>query len=220
MDPAKDSRTNQAQIMAAAKIAFCTAVVALLIIDTCRRTPETRIRVVLTETPEAKQTSQSRSKPDLPYCPDGDSKKLRIRTPKSGDHAVVLVWQASTSALSDKTQVGYCLYRRKGKPIDTRTVVPKPEAKIVPCKNCEQVNRVPIVDVGCVDEIVPNRTKYYYAAATIDARGDVSTLSPQAFADIPGPNVPRKSRPVSAYRSCREWDGAVTDSAFPKSSDH
>ena len=168
----------------------------------CSRNPETRIHIELRDPPV--RTSTSAQGPSAKFiCPEGDS--VAPKEAQTGDHSVLLTWNASTSASPNGPKIGYCLYRRKQRPVDAKTR-PAGDTKSVPCTNCERVNITPVEQLGCLDTIVENDTVYYYAATAINESGDISDLSKQTSASVTGHNSPRKSIALDSYHSCREHD--------------
>ena len=71
----------------------------------------------------------------------------------------------------------------------------------VRCGGCEQVNRIPVVGVGCIDDLVDNNTTYYYVVTAISSGGLTSSSSDEAFVKVPH-RKPVANAP-SAYPSCR-----------------
>lgn len=141
----------------------------------------------------------SEHNPRLHHCPDATYPMLQAKDPATGHHRVFLKWYASTSAgRSDSTDLGYCLYRTQdpGRTKDCPKKYPK----------CEQVNVVPVRGTRCVDELVKDKTTYYYVAIAITS-GDTSTTSEEAIAEVP---VAGKRNPpppdADSYPACRTVD--------------
>ena len=79
------------------------------------------------------------------------------------DHTVTLRWQASTTK-----NVRYSIYRG-----------PRPGF------HPDKLNSNPIDGLTFLDTTAENRTKYYYVARTVDATGQESSDSNEAFANVP-----------------------------------
>jgi hypothetical protein len=110
-------------------------------------------------------------------CPTAGTPMLLRSTPGVGDHEVVLSWNASLPSLRPENgAIGYCLYRSKKK---------RAAKKNATCRDCEQVNRVPITGLRCVDDVVKDGTTYYYVVAAINAAGKLSLPSNEIVAAIP-----------------------------------
>jgi len=106
---------------------------------------------------------------------------------------VVLTWKASPSSSGpDDQSVGYCLYR-SNKDITA--------TELEDCKNCERVNRRPIVGGGCVDVHVKDGLTYYYVAGSIKIGSAVQELSHKTIAIIP--TNPKKRQTSSQYPPCQ-----------------
>lgn len=114
---------------------------------------------------------------------------------KTGHHKVTLRWNANTPTLDpERKAVGYCVYRSQ-----TRNA-----AKHNPrCGACEQINRTPIVGVGCVDDLVTDSATYYYVVTAINASGDISSSSNETPARIPPNKAPAGPAPQGSYPLCR-----------------
>lgn len=113
--------------------------------------------------------------------------KCLQRTPaptQPGQHTVILTWNPSPSSNAE----GYCLYRRK---------TPHIPKHIEDCKDCEQLNTVPIKVTGCLDEEVPGNGMYYYVATAINGHSDMSEVSNEA-------TPMKKSIPPGSFPSCRQ----------------
>ena len=180
----------------------------------CSDSHESRTHLEWKVLPERNLATEAAEQPKLPDCPDGDLKKLLHGSPSTGDHKVILSWNASTSALNAKKgEIGYCLYRREKYPVEKRKEHKGSNVKVeLPCEKCEQVNVSPILETGCVDDVVKNDTTYYYVAITINRSQRSTDFSNQAPAAIPGSKVAAKSMSTS-YRGCRDDDS-------PKAASH
>jgi hypothetical protein len=118
---------------------------------------------------------QSQAKPALPVCP---SAGLLPAQPLGhySTHKVILSWNASPhSPKAQNVAVGYCLYRSKKKDV---------VQKMPTCKQCQQINTVPVVGTSCVDDLVVDKATYYYAVTAVNADGNASVPSNGAAAHI------------------------------------
>lgn len=111
-----------------------------------------------------------------------------------GHHRVTLTWNASRG----KNVVGYCLYRSTQKKVAKN----KPNTEFA-CAGCEQVNAIPIVPTGCVDDLVRDNSSYFYVATALDHDKWLSGASNEVRADIPGESSSSTSQ-ASPYGRCRE----------------
>lgn len=130
----------------------------------------------------------------LPACPPAGVQPLQ-RSAQTGHHKVVLSWNANAFSRDPELQtVGYCLYRSSK----------RHAAKNNPtCHDCEQINPVPIVGTGCVDDLVLDSATYYYAVTAINAKGKISAAVSEALAPIPPGKQSAKSVPATSYPFCR-----------------
>jgi hypothetical protein len=53
------------------------------------------------------------------------------------------------------------------------------------CSQCEQVNLVPVVATGCMDDLVEDGADYYYVVTAIAPAGKPSSSSNEIPASIP-----------------------------------
>lgn len=156
------------------------------------------------ETLREKATPAVSSKPGLPLCPSTRSPMLRPST-VTGHHRVILSWNPSVpSARSQDNSVGYCLYRSKTKKAAKKNSGCK-DCKTIDfnCSNCEQINSIPVVGIGCVDDIVEDGAVYSYVVTAISRKGVLSSPSNRASAEIPVSNQSVGSNPASSYPLCR-----------------
>ena len=124
-------------------------------------------------------------------CPSAGSHK----SPSSkGHHKVTLTWNASPG----NNVVVYCLYRSKQNDVAKN----KPNTPFH-CVGCEQINTYPVKSTACVDDIVPDKSTYFYVAAAIDGNKVLSAASNEARADI-GDASARPYSQASSYALCRE----------------
>jgi hypothetical protein len=71
------------------------------------------------------------------------------------------------------------------------------------CVGCEQINAIPVVSTGCVDDLVKDDSSYYYVATAFDPNTGLSPASNEVRADIPsGP--PTTASKASSYALCRD----------------
>jgi hypothetical protein len=130
----------------------------------------------------------------LPPCPPGGIQTLQP-SQQTGHHKVTLTWNANAPALDPAREAaGYCLYRSQK----------QQAAKHNPrCGACEQINRTPIVGVGCVDDLVVDNATYYYVVTAINANGEISSSSNETPARIPPNKRPAGPAPKGSYPLCR-----------------
>lgn len=125
----------------------------------------------------------------LPCPPAGSHRAPSVR----GHHKVTLTWKASRG----NNVVGYCLYRSPNEGVaKNKSNTP------FSCAGCEQINSVPVVATGCVDDHVPDGSTYFYVATAFDGHQGLSPASNEVRADIREPfsSLPQASR----YDLCRE----------------
>jgi len=193
----RDPQQISPHLRLAVKVATLTCMV--LALGGCHRDPGPRPGSQSEQTSGAKRATGTAQEHNLPPCPPADSPMLKRGSPGTGDHRVILSWNASApSANSQGERIGYCLYRSKKHPVKTRKT-----KKDAPCEECEQVNLTPMLETACVDDLVENDTTYYYAAVAIDDEGQLSVLSSQARAVIPRSKAPLKSTSTRSYPPCR-----------------
>jgi hypothetical protein len=113
----------------------------------------------------------------IPICPPGGFSRPQPSHHGTGDHKVVLAWNASSHSPDNANDaVGYCLYRSKDrKAIKQRAT----------CRDCEQVNAIPVRVTACVDDLVEDSTKYFYVVTAINGKGVISSSSNEVLAPIP-----------------------------------
>jgi hypothetical protein len=134
------------------------------------------------------------SSPTLPPCPPAGLQMIQPSS-QTGHHKVTLTWNASVPAPGPGGKaVGYCLYRSQK----------QNAAKQNPtCSVCEQINLTPVVNTGCVDDLVLDSTTYYYVVTAINADKRISSSSNETPAAIPPSNQISKPVPTSSYSRCR-----------------
>lgn len=96
-----------------------------------------------------------------------------------GYHKVTLTWNPSLG----ENIAGYCLYRGTKKHVAKNK---QPKTPFI-CTGCEQINVVPVVSTGCVDDLVKDGATYYYVATALDAHQVLSPASNEVRAEIRGP---------------------------------
>jgi len=134
------------------------------------------------------------SSPRLPPCPPAGIQPLQP-SQQTGHHKVTLWWNANAPSLDPtRNAVGYCLYRSQKK----KAAKSNPQ-----CVACEQINRTPIVGVGCVDDLVVDSATYYYVVTAINANGDISSSSNETPARIPSNEKPEGPASKGSYPLCR-----------------
>jgi hypothetical protein len=135
------------------------------------------------------------AKAALLFCPAAGSPMLLQSAPGVGHHTVALSWNASTpSPRPQDNAVGYCLYRSEKKG------AAKQNAN---CRDCEQVNRVPIAAIRCVDDVVKGGATYYYVVTAINAKGKLSLPSNEVVAAVPTGKQNLNSASTGSFSVCR-----------------
>jgi len=136
--------------------------------------------------------------PKLPPCPTAGASTLQP-SPATGHHKVTLSWNASSPSTDpEKKAVGYCLYRS----------TTQSAAKQKPtCPDCEQINNIPIVGTGCVDDLVKDGANYYYVVTAINTGGRISPASNETPAQIPTTKEANGLVAVGSYPLCRATTG-------------
>ncbi len=161
----------------------CLSVFVLVLLQAvalgCQHNDASRVRIELHDLPSDKNALSTKPARPLPVCPPAGVTPLQPGAPGTGDHKVTLTWNASAPAKdSASAVVGYCLYRSPSKY--------RPELKKdARCKDCEQINRVPLVTTGCVDDVVADKAEYYYVVTAINANSVLSAPSNDIFVPIP-----------------------------------
>lgn len=161
----------------------------------CTNDREARLRSRVLEARGAAQTGPSAARSNPPQCPAGGVRMLRSSDPNTGHHKVILSWNSSAPSPDPKDNaVGYCLYRSKKK-----NAVKKDPT----CKDCEQINLIPVVGTGCVDDLVEDGVTYYYVATAINNRPKLSFSSNEVRTIIPQSPKSLSSVPPSSLPYCR-----------------
>lgn len=172
----------------------------------CSDNKVSRVHIKLEDLPQEKKLPPNEPTPVLPpaICPSAGVMPLNAMAPHTGHHKVFLKWNASKPSKDDSNEVvGYCLYR------STEKKVAKKDPK---CPKCEQVNRVPIKETQCVDDLVTDGTTYYYVATAITRKSGLSTTSNEIPVKIPRSERPIGHAPADSYPSCR---AAAPDKVSP-----
>jgi hypothetical protein len=163
----------------------------------CQNGKVSRKRIELKDQPGDKPVV-AQTKPALvaPICPSAGVPSLQVGAPGSGHHKVTLTWNASAhSSNSDSDAYGYCLYRTQGKGLTQIK-------QTANCNLCEQVNQVPVLSTGCIDDLVADDTKYDYVVAAVNSKSVLSAPSNEILVSIPSAQSVKASRP-STLPLCR-----------------
>lgn len=139
--------------------------------------------------PTSGETARIVTKPVLQCPPAGSHPAASIK----GHHKVTLTWNASPGGNIE----GYCLYRGPKKHVEKNK---KPETPFT-CAGCEQINVIPVVPTGCVDDLVKDGATYYYVATALDDHQVLSPASNEVRAEIRGPASSHSH--ASPYGLCR-----------------
>ena len=139
--------------------------------------------------PTSGETARIVTKPVLQCPPAGSHPAASIK----GHHKVTLTWNASPGGNIE----GYCLYRGPKKHVAKNK---KPETPFT-CAGCEQINVIPVVPTGCVDDLVKDGATYYYVATALDDHQVLSPASNEVRAEIRGPASSHSH--ASLYGLCR-----------------
>jgi hypothetical protein len=143
----------------------------------CRDSNVSRVRLKLEDAPSERQMALKSPSPVPPVCPAAGVAPLERAQPGTGDHNVVLMWNASVPSNNpDNRAVGYCLYRSKKSKVAKKNPT---------CSECEQINSIPIAGTSCVDDLVQDSATYYYVATAISGSGQLSSPSNEIPVVIP-----------------------------------
>jgi hypothetical protein len=113
----------------------------------------------------------------IPICPPAGLSRSQRSHHGTGDHKVILAWNASSHSPDNANDaVGYCLYRSR----DRKALKQRPT-----CRECEQINAIPVGGTACVDDLVEDSTKYFYVVTAINGKGVISSSSNEVLAPIP-----------------------------------
>lgn len=175
---------------------FSTAlgVMALLTNLACQHSTTSRIRIELHDLPSDKLAVSTRPVPLPPACPPAGIAPLQSGSPGTGHHKVTLTWNPSASSADpNSAATGYCLYRSKVKHAAKKDPL---------CKDCEQINSVPVPMTGCIDDVVTDSTLYYYVATAINSKSVLSAPSNEILVSIPSARTVKLSQ-ASTLPLCR-----------------
>ena len=161
----------------------------------CQHDKVSRVRIELHDLPNDKPAVATKPVQLPPLCPLAGIVPLQPGAPGTGDHKVRLTWNASAPSKDPESAVvGYCLYRSKIRHAAKKNPI---------CKDCEQVNRVPVPWTGCVDDLVRNSTQYYYVVAAINSKATLSAASNEIPVLIPPRHSVKRPAPPSPLPLCR-----------------
>jgi hypothetical protein len=148
-------------------------------------------------------TSKTNAPLTLPACPAVNILSAPSRH-YSSRRKVILSWNASAPAQKPQDAVvGYCLYRSKMQ--DAAHLQPT-------CNQCEQINRVPVNGISCVDDLVEDKATYYYVVTAVNSQGTASKPSNEASAQILDPKKPA-ANDAGTVPSCRAGLNGAAPSA-------
>jgi hypothetical protein len=160
----------------------------------CQRSNSSRIRIELHDLPSDKLAVSTQPVQPPPVCPPAGIVPLQPGAPGTGHHKVTLSWNPSVPSTDPNiAATGYCLYRSKLKHAAKKNPV---------CKDCEQINHVPISTPGCVDDVVSDSTLYYYVVTAINSKSALSAPSNEILVSIPSARVVKPSQ-ASTQALCR-----------------
>jgi hypothetical protein len=174
---------------------MCLSVPAFILLQAitgCKHNDMSRIRIELHDLPSDKQAVSAKPVQRAPMCPPAGLAPLQLAAPGTGHHKVTLTWNASAHTNNPESDAyGYCLYRSQAE--GRSQIKTKPD-----CPKCEQVNRVPVLSTGCVDDLVMDNAHYYYVVAAINASGsELSVSSNEAPVYIPKTQSVKPLQPSS-----------------------
>ena len=179
-------------------LAILTLIVFQAVGPACRDNNVTRVRLKLEDAPADKRLavkSPAPVAPVPPVCPGAGIAPLTRSRPGTGDHRVILTWNASApSSNPDSTAVGYCLYRSEKRKVAKKN--PR-------CNDCEQINFTPVAGTTCVDDVVRDGATYYYVATAISRSGQLSSSSNEITVVIPGSKQSGASSCAASPHFCR-----------------
>ena len=176
-------------------VAIVTIAAILLMVGGCNRPSGSRVSLEAFEPHREKAAPVAAAAPVPLTCPPAGSPMLQPSAFSTGHHKVVLTWNASApSPHPEDNAAGYCLYR------STKKNAAKNNAT---CKDCEQINTVPVVGTGCVDDLVQDGAVYYYVATAISAGRKLSVSSNETPAPIPASKQSASPTSPNSYPFCR-----------------
>jgi hypothetical protein len=180
------------------RLALNTAFALFLIVTGCDRQSGSPVRIQLHDISETTSQAGTTREAVPRSCPPGDPAGNDASTSPAEGHTVNLSWNASpSSSQPNHKQIRYCLYRTKGRPIQSsgaKTIATSP------CANCQRVTIEPVIGTEYKDTHVENNAHYCYVAIAIE-NGNIlpSAFSNQADAVIP----PRKEPPLCNGQNAR-----------------
>ena len=163
------------------------------VVPGCEHDKVSRVRIELKDLPSEKPAVSTKPIQPPPVCPPAGVMALQPGAPGTGDHKVTLTWNASApSGDSNSAAVGYCLYRSKVRGAAKKNPV---------CKDCEQVNRIPVptsisrTRPGCIDDVVADSARYFYVVTAINSKSILSAPSNEIPVRIPDGHSVKPSQP-------------------------
>lgn len=176
-------------------LAILTLIVFQAVGPACRDNNVTRVRLKLEDAPTEERTALRSPAPVPPVCPAAGIVPLKRSQPGTGDHRVILTWNASAPSSSpDSTAVGYCLYRSQKKKVAKKNPT---------CSECEQINSIPVVGTTCVDDLVQDGATYFYVATAISRSRQLSPSSNEITVVIPRSKQRAGPRSTASPPFCR-----------------
>jgi hypothetical protein len=112
----------------------------------------------------------------------------------TGHHKVILSWNPSVPPTGTDGPVVYCLYRSKTKGSAEKNAM---------CSDCEQINSIPVVGTGCLDDLVEDGAAYYYVVTAMTTAGRPSPSSNETPATIPATKESVSPTSEKTYPLCR-----------------
>lgn len=172
-------------------------VIFVLMSTGCQRSDESRVRIELHDLPGDKLAVSAMPIQPAPVCPSTGVAPLQVGASGTGHHKVTLTWNASVRTNNPESDAyGYCLYRT---PAEGRSQIKtKPD-----CPKCEQVNRIPVLSTGCVDDLVTDNAHYIYVVAAINASGSKLSVSSNEVPVYIPKTQSAKPSPPSSLPLCR-----------------
>lgn len=178
------SKTDQHHVSLTVGILIAVGLGALLMLNACSRTSDSRHRIELHDVPEANEPGKLVGANNVFVCPPGDPPGNDASSSPAGGHSVSLSWNASSSASGPNAkEVRYCLYRTPERRVQASD---SGIADKSPCVNCQRVTTAPVSGTTYKDTWVANNVHYCYVAIAIEGGNTVpSGFSNQADAVIP-----------------------------------
>jgi hypothetical protein len=167
----------------------------------CSHNDVSRVHIELVDLPQDKKPASDRAAvvSQRLECPSGGATPLDTSAPHTGHHKVFLKWNASQpSKQAPSEAAGYCLYRIADKK-KKKDLKKKPT-----CDDCERINRFPVKETSCVDDLVKDGETYFYVAVAIAENHKLSTTSNEISVEIPRSEHPlKRDPPPGSYPACR-----------------